>query len=240
MASSRRTFTPSSDAYVSQDNQNTNYGSTGILYVDSNIGKGTISGEDITLMEFNLSTIPPHATINSATLRLYLRGITHPGATNTSYLFARSYYFTNSNIPWLSTGVTWNTYDGVASRTWFGGTGAGPVNGIYDYDSISGLSVYQGTIPGATWGQYWEITTGAQGGTTGPTVNLATLVTRALPTGIFQPNGNLLLEIRRFDNSGAVDSGISFDSMEGANPPQLVVTYTLPSGFMPFFNDITK
>jgi xanthosine utilization system XapX-like protein len=75
-----------------------NFGTDPLLGVSYNDGTGS---EEVSLVRFNLSSIPPEATIESAVLGLYLYE-----TTGLSQVTIGAYYVTSA---WDETSVTWNT-----------------------------------------------------------------------------------------------------------------------------------
>ncbi|MFH1290710.1 MAG: DNRLRE domain-containing protein, partial [Nanoarchaeota archaeon] len=115
------------DTYISEDSGgNDNYGSLSFLETDS---EENTRSERILLM-FNLSQIPSGASIENATLELYLSSVSGGEDFNlTVYRLTRQ---------WLETGVTWETYDGVNAWTNPGG----------DYDASSYDTTFVNTTLG--------------------------------------------------------------------------------------------
>lgn len=88
------------DSYVNEESKSTNYGNDANLVVQSrHTGKNYYS-----FIEFDLSSIPPGATITSATLNLY--AISVPSSS-------RTYEVQRSNQSWSESTINWNNKPGV-------------------------------------------------------------------------------------------------------------------------------
>ncbi|MDO6440946.1 VCBS domain-containing protein [Marinobacter sp. 2_MG-2023] len=93
------TLNPSQDTYVDDNSDETNYGSSQFLIVDKS-GGGV--GDQRTLVQFDLSTIPAGSTITSATL--YLTAVDITGSLTVS-----AYQVTEA---WVGNTVTYDTQPG--------------------------------------------------------------------------------------------------------------------------------
>ena len=100
------------DAYVDSSNPETNYGSVGSLYVSEN------SEQDFTYVMFDLSSLPPGATIIYVELRMYL-------SSTGGDLYAMpadrigAYYCSDNS--WTENGITWNNkpnFNSEPTATW--------------------------------------------------------------------------------------------------------------------------
>jgi hypothetical protein len=118
------------DSYIDEYFPVTNYGTEASLDVSS------YTYDARSLVKFDLSSIPPSAIINSATLKLYLHAV---GSTNGRTFWA--YRLTQS---WTEGGVTWNRYDGSNTWTTQGG----------DYTTADGSS---SIVPNGGW-TIWDVT----------------------------------------------------------------------------------
>jgi hypothetical protein len=87
------------DTYVDQINPTTNHGNVPSSQVNQNLTQLQRS-----LLQFDLSAIPPEAQITSATLKLYVEYTSADGRTYCVYRVTQS---------WTENGATWQTYDGT-------------------------------------------------------------------------------------------------------------------------------
>lgn len=108
------------DTWITSSAPTTNYGTGTYFAVGENDtdGSGYINRG---LIKFDLSSIPPTATVTSATLYLTQEG---EAASN-----ARTMRIYRSKRAWTETGATYNKYDGTNNWATAGGMGAA------DYDS---------------------------------------------------------------------------------------------------------
>jgi hypothetical protein len=102
---------------------NINYGTFTTIWV----GKVNWRGG----LEFDLSTLPANATINSAELELYY----HDDYTTTGAEDLEAHRITRS---WTEAGVTWNSYDGTNSWTSAGGDFDPTVEDMISIDDVYG------------------------------------------------------------------------------------------------------
>jgi len=132
-------FSATQDSYIDAGAPDSNYGSEDALYVESYDAQ-----QRRTLLQFDLSTIPPGAEVASATLKLYYATNSH-GFTGESP-GGRIYWAYRVTQPWTESGITWNKYDGTTSWTTAGG----------DYTETGGASL---TMPGSMprWVE-WDVT----------------------------------------------------------------------------------
>jgi hypothetical protein len=92
------------DTFIDSSTPTTNYG-TGVF-----MGVGEVNAAtEITrsLIKWDLSSIPPSATITSATLSIYIQGNLGANAND------RSVYAYRVLRAWTEAGATWNKYDGT-------------------------------------------------------------------------------------------------------------------------------
>jgi len=93
------TPTTGNDTYINSGFADTNYGTSDYLWI------GEVSGEawvTRTLIKFDLTLIPPRATISSVILSLYLL---EDKSTNN-----HTYYVHRQKRAWVETQATWNIY----------------------------------------------------------------------------------------------------------------------------------
>src|SRR5262249_1077025 len=107
-AQTTTTLSASQDSWLDKANPDTNHGTDTTLVVDPKA-----SSVKRTFVQFDLSSIPPCATINSATLKLT---ITTSGASSRAHAVHR---LTQS---WNEAGVAWKSRDGINSWPNPGGT----------------------------------------------------------------------------------------------------------------------
>ena len=109
------------DSYIDAGSPDSNYGSEAALYVESYDAQ-----QRRTLVQFDLSTIPPSAEITSATLKLYYATYSKSVVAGESP-GGRIYWAYRVTQPWTESGITWNKYDGTTPWTTAGGdyTGTG-------------------------------------------------------------------------------------------------------------------
>lgn len=132
------------DTYINLQSPNTNYGTQNTLSLQYRTGR-----TQRPLAQFDLSSIPANATVNSASMQFYVT------ATNAN-LTANVYRLTNS---WTETGATWNRRDGTNYWTTLGGDyDSGTLIGSFvpnmaGYHGITGgnlISLVQNWINGTT------------------------------------------------------------------------------------------
>jgi hypothetical protein len=87
------------DTFVTEPQPDQNYGADLSMNVDK---------KDRSLLMFDLSSIPPGATVNSALLTLCL--VVDPGGA----AVGRTHELRRGTAPWTEMGVTWNTQPTVA------------------------------------------------------------------------------------------------------------------------------
>src|SRR5262249_34511761 len=80
---------PVADTYVTSANPNQNFGHDPMV---------TLNNQSRTYMRFNLVNIPPNATVQKATLRLYVDGFLEPGTFDVYEI----------DQPWNEWLITWN------------------------------------------------------------------------------------------------------------------------------------
>jgi hypothetical protein len=91
---------PTADAYIAQDNPNTNYGSSVQLKL-----RDWSSGDYMTFIKWSLSTIPTNATITAATLYLYIEATGFTGSEQADVV--------NCDADWQENNITWNNAPGA-------------------------------------------------------------------------------------------------------------------------------
>ena len=86
-------ITPSGDSYTNTATPTTNYGSKPLLDVDAT--------SQVTYIRFDLSSIPSGASVNQATLKLYVNSVTTAGSFNVNYVIGSwsEGTITSSNAP---------------------------------------------------------------------------------------------------------------------------------------------
>lgn len=181
-------LTVADDTYLNSAATTTNYGNATTLQVDG-------STDRTALLRWNMSSIPPNAYINSASIVL--------NVTDTS---TTAYSLYDVAKPWVEgngtsgSGATWATYDG--SVEW-GSAGAQQTTGNIDRGSTN----------------LWSSTTSSFNSIGLSTVSLnssgLTVVRRWVTGG---SNNGVIIQ----DYSG---SSLYFDSSEGATPPRLDLNY---------------
>lgn len=120
------------DTNIRSANPNTNYGA------DTSLRVGT--GLAVSLVQFDLSSIPAGSDIRSAQFSLY-----HTTGGNDAVTAYRATKPWTEGTGAAASGATWTTYDGVRSWATAGG----------DYDPASGVAI---TLPGnAAWAT-WDLT----------------------------------------------------------------------------------
>ncbi len=95
-------FSDAQDSYIRQTSPSTNFGNEAVLLadgVDQDPSNG-LFGEVRSVISWDVSDIPPNATIESATIDLF--------HTNTS---TGSYGIYEAKVPWSEESVTWNNFD---------------------------------------------------------------------------------------------------------------------------------
>lgn len=97
-------YSGATDAMISQDNPNTNYGSDNELTVDGENTHLGPNGDSWVLMRFDISSIPTGVTVTNVELILDVTN-TSPGTYNILPL----------NRNWTEMGATWNRFNGVTN-----------------------------------------------------------------------------------------------------------------------------
>jgi hypothetical protein len=128
--------TAGTDTFMAEDNATTNYGTSTAVFATSSTNQRRLS-----LLKFDLSTIPTTATIDSATLSLWNTG------TKAASLDLALYSVLSANSSWTEGGATWNTTNGTAywagDAAQNGGTDAGSsVSGTDYYATALGTFTY--------------------------------------------------------------------------------------------------
>lgn len=125
--------TPGMDTSIGSANRNANHGA------DPNMTINNV--QYVSLVQFDLSTIPAGAIIQSAQFSLYHAS----GSTDTASVFGMTRSWTEGTGAEHS-GATWNSYDGNNAWTTAGG----------DYDQTSGVAI---TLPANNQWATWDLTT---------------------------------------------------------------------------------
>lgn len=99
------------------------------------------TGQYVSLLQFDLSTIPAGSVVQSAQFSLYHAS----GSTDTAGVFPMTRSWTEGTGV-AGTGASWNSYDGVNPWTTAGG----------DYDPTSGINI---TLPANNTWATWDLTT---------------------------------------------------------------------------------
>ncbi len=134
------TFYAVADATVRSTSPDTNYGAEDALELSYNAIE-TPASQVVTLLRFDVSSIPSNATIDSATLRLYQSGY---AGTNPASVGA--YYVTES---WSEGSVTWNAFPAAAS---IGITSS--LDATTGYKTWAVTSYVQNWLAGSNYGLY--------------------------------------------------------------------------------------
>jgi hypothetical protein len=101
------------DSFIASNTATTNYGTNATLYIGESNSAASVARA---LIKFDLSSIPDHAHILSATLSLW----NYADAANN----ARTLRAFRQLRAWTEAGVTWNRYDGSNDWQTAGGFGA--------------------------------------------------------------------------------------------------------------------
>ena len=157
------TFSASQDSYIREASyqQDRNYGSDEELVVNSYVDK-----DKRTLAQFDVSSIPSGAVIDSATLHLYM----YDAPSNTPYnnRTHEVHRLTNSwvegtgyqigvpsdGVTWTnrSTGVTWTTHGGDYDSTVTDNTTTGTTDGVWlTWDVASDVQMFVGGVDNYGW-----------------------------------------------------------------------------------------
>ncbi len=121
------------DTYISSNNKTTNYGATSTVYA---------SGSARPLVKFDLSSIPANATVQSATLSLYIYSNLGNGGGTSVYLHRLI------DKSWNETQATWNIY--ATGQNW---TTAG-MGATTDYATPATASANIGYTPVNIWADF--------------------------------------------------------------------------------------
>jgi chitodextrinase len=121
------------DTYINNNSKTVNYGSLTNIYFSRSDQKS--------LLRFDLSSIPANATINSATLGVYIYGYNNNGGGNT----IRAHRALQN---WSESAATWNIY--AAGQNWqAAGMGSGT-----DYTASVAATATVGYTPANVWGNF--------------------------------------------------------------------------------------
>jgi len=89
-ALSQAQITPAADSYTYSGAPGTNYGASGVLYVDA--------ATENTFIQFNLASVPSGTSVEEATLKLYVNSVTTAGSFNVYNVLGS----------WAENTITWN------------------------------------------------------------------------------------------------------------------------------------
>ncbi len=135
------------DSYVNQNSGNTNYGTNTTMLVRSTTA-GTPNANNRSFVQFDVSSIPAGATIQTATVRLYLQ--TAPTAS-------RNYDMNRATASWVESGaggITWNNQPAVAASA-TSTIATGTASGVWlEWDATSDV---QGFISGTYSNYGWRV-----------------------------------------------------------------------------------
>lgn len=210
---STTTFTAVSDTYINSQNSpidSSNHVSVGGLSVLRLHGNSTATiGVRRPLLRFDLSSIGTNATVNSATLKLYVTSGTTFLNVNISPIQATIFALTKD---WVENEATWNNFK-TGSAWSVGGAGTD------DYTSL----VTNPSLP--TTAPTYSLTLAAQ---SEMNASIGTLVSSWVST----PANNRGLIIVPKTSIGAIGGGIHFFSREASTAglrPQLEVNFSTPA-----------
>ena len=162
------TLTSTKDALLSQFGPTYNYGITQELMLRRT------SDDYVSLIQFDLSSIPSGATITNAQLQLYKYGGTTTAATVNVHAMKQAWVEGTKNGTAPADGASWNTYNGTnAWQT----AGAGGAN---DYE----VTVAATQSVGAFGSYNWTITGLVQSWYSSPASNLGLIVRQPGTTGV--------------------------------------------------------
>lgn len=130
------------DARIRSGYPNTNYGSEHTLQLA--YSEIDVPLEDVILVRFDLSTLPPAAQIDSASLELYLIG----SQGHTPHQIG-AYRLTS---PWSESTVTWNTY--ITADTTGVFTSVNDVTGVYKAWNVTSIARLWQSAPAQNYGVY--------------------------------------------------------------------------------------
>jgi hypothetical protein len=199
-ASTEVTINPSADNYLNSSSAYANYNYGSSTSLEVNTSS---TGKERAILKFDISNIPAGATITSAQLRLY-------ASTGLSTQTYQVYRITQADSNWVEGTVNgssqtdsscWN-YKAYNSTSWAGGAGGGSADGgtFVSEDAVE--------IKGASGWMEWTVTAQVQD---------------FYSLGY---NANFLIKDKQ---EGSGSSKSIFHSKEGANKPQLIINYTVPS-----------
>ncbi len=155
--------TAGKDAYIKEDKPNENKGDGNDLKVKTENGKLNRA-----LLQFDLSSLPAGATINSATLSLYVKDVKDGDVTINAHRVTQAWVEGSGADP--ADGVTWDTYDGT--NTW--ATAGG------DYDASSLDSTFLAKDTKNVWAS-WDVT-GAADDWLNPATNFGVILESPVTT----------------------------------------------------------
>ncbi|TWU36173.1 Cadherin domain protein [Novipirellula artificiosorum] len=211
------TLTATADTWLDNVNQSTNHDSQATLVLGSDPSTGPNGYDHLPIMQFDLSSIPVGATIDSATLRVYLEDWDHK-ATFSSGVEVRAHQVLED---WTVGQATWVSRDGTNSWTTPGGQLSSEVGTGWDEADPDGFSG-SGTEVVNDWREITDLESLVQTWVDTPSQNYGIALDGHLGAGL---GGTPVPELR-------------FTSAEGgANGPQLVISYSLPTNSAP--TDVT-
>ena len=143
------TLSPSKDVLLSSFGPNNNYGVNIELLLRR-------EGDDyVSLIQFDLSSIPSNATITSALLQLYKYDGTTTAATVNVHAMKQAWVEGTKNASAPADGATWNTYNGTNSWQTAGAAGANDYEStVAATQSVGAFGFYSWTITGLVQGWY--------------------------------------------------------------------------------------
>lgn len=144
------TLTANADSWVDQDSTSTNNGTSTTLEVDSRDS----SRNRRTFVRFDLSSIPGTATVQSASLELFMWNAPSASRTHDAHRVTSS---------WTETGITWSTQPGVATLPSDSVSTGTSDNVTISWDVTSDA---QGFVDGSLGNNGWRIKDLAESSTT--------------------------------------------------------------------------
>ena len=143
------TLSPTKDALLSSYGPNNNYGINSELLLRRD-------GDDyVSLIQFDLSSIPSNATITNAQLQLYKYDETTSAATVNVHAMKQAWVEGTKNSSAPADGATWNTYNGTNAWQTAGAAGANDYEStVAATQSVGALGSYSWTITGLVQGWY--------------------------------------------------------------------------------------
>jgi len=164
------TLQPSTaDTYLDQNTATTNYGGNTTMQVRSQNGSGGSGRNARAIVRFDLSQIPAGATINSATLRLYMT--TAPTQNRTYGAHRITADWTEGGATWSSSGLgNWN--GGSFNNTATGTTTTGTTSNVWrSWDVTADVQAW---VNGSAPNHGWLVKDASENSNTVRTANFAT------------------------------------------------------------------